>query len=93
MGIRNHLSPRSLELLTGKEILLPDHFGGIIRKGLSERGFKVRVLKDCEWTALSDRVRIMSIADYNQDGILLVDINGRLIADLNDADDQVWVPS
>ena len=85
-GHPDHLSPRSLELLAGKEILLADHVGGIIRQGLSERGFQVRVLKDREWTPLSERVRIMSIADYNQDGILLVEMNGRLIVDLNDAD-------
>ena len=91
-GHPDHLSPRSLDMLAGKQILLPDHRGGIICQGLRERGFEVRVLKDCEWTPLSDRVRVMSIADYNQDGILLVDLDGRLIADLNDADDHGWGP-
>ena len=35
-------------------------------------------------------MRILSIADYNQDAILLVDINGTLMVNLNDASDRGW---
>jgi hypothetical protein len=89
-GHPDHLSARSLDLLQGARILLPNHHGGIICSGLEERGLKVTVLKDRVWYPLSDRIRVMCIADYSQDAILLVDINGRLIADLNDAGDQGW---
>jgi hypothetical protein len=63
---------------------------GLIRDGLTERGLKVRVLKDCQWTQLSEHIRVMSIADYIQDAILLVDLGGRLIVNLNDAEDNGW---
>ena len=39
---------------------------------------------------LSSRIRVLSIADYNQDAILLVDINGTLVVNLNDASDRGW---
>lgn len=86
----DHTSSRSLDLLKGAEILLPDHYGGILHAGLQERGFKTRVLQDRRWYQLSDHIRVMCIADYMQDAILLVDIDGRLIADFNDADDHGW---
>jgi hypothetical protein len=89
-GHPDHFSPRSLGLLGPKKVLLPDHVGGVIRDGLIERGFEVIVLRDCRWMQLSDRIRIMSIADYNQDAVLLVDIGGRLIVNMNDADDHGW---
>jgi hypothetical protein len=89
-GHPDHFSPRSLQLLGHKKILLPDHIGGLIRNGLIGRGFDVTVLKDCRWVKLSDRIRILSIADYNQDGVLLVDIDGRLIVNMNDAGDHGW---
>jgi len=89
-GHPDHLSPPSLELLQGKKLLLPDHVGGRILEGLRSRGFSVTVLADRRWYRLSDRIRVLSIADYNQDAILLVDLGGNLIADLNDASDRGW---
>jgi len=89
-GHPDHFSPRSLGLLGPKKILLPDHVGGVIRDGLVDRGFDVTVLRDCQWVRLSNQIRIMSIADYNQDAVLLVDIGGRLIVNMNDADDHGW---
>jgi glyoxylase-like metal-dependent hydrolase (beta-lactamase superfamily II) len=91
-GHPDHMSPRSLDSLSHAEILLPDHVSGLIREGLKERGLKVRVLEDCRWIQLSERIRVMSIADYIQDAILLVDLDGRLIVNLNDADDNGWGP-
>jgi hypothetical protein len=89
-GHPDHLSPRSLDLLQGKKILLPDHVGGRIRDGLKERGFEVTVMNNRQWYPLSDRIRVLCIADYNQDAILLADIDGRLVFDMNDADDHGW---
>ena len=34
---------------------------------------------------LITKIKIMSISDYNQDAILLIDINGRLIINTNDS--------
>jgi hypothetical protein len=50
----------------------------------------VSILKDRQWTPLSPRVRILCIADYNQDAILLVDLGGTLIENLNDAVERGW---
>ena len=84
-GHPDHLSLQSLDLLRGKRFLLADHVGGRIRDGLKERGFNVTVLRDREWYPISDRIRILSIADYNQDSIILIDMGGQLIVNLNDA--------
>jgi hypothetical protein len=89
-GHPDHLSSKSLDLLAGKKILLADHVGGLIGKGLRERGFEVTVLKDRQWIQLSDRIRVLAIADYIQDSVLLVDIGGKLVVDMNDADDHGW---
>lgn len=91
-GHPDHFSPRSLDLLQDKQILLADHVGGRIYDGLRERGFNVTILRDRQWYPISDRIRILSIADYNQDSILLVDIGGRLIINFNDANDRGWGP-
>ena len=87
-GHPDHLSHESLATLKGKEILLPDHFGlngARIARDLRADGFRVTVLKDGEWTQLSDRVRVLSIGDIQQDAILLVDLDGRLLVNTNDA--------
>jgi len=89
-GHPDHLSSKSLDMLGGRKVLLPDHVGGRIRDGLRERGFDVKVLQDRKWYQLSDRIRVMCIADYNQDAILLIDIDGTLLVNLNDADDHGW---
>lgn len=90
-GHPDHLSMRSLRTLKGARILLPNHVGGRIASFLREQGFDVTVLPDRRWTELSDRIRVCAIADYNQDGILLVDVAGRLVVNLNDAADRGWL--
>jgi hypothetical protein len=40
------------------------------------------------WTQLSPRLRVASIANYNQDAVLIVDLDGHLIIDANDAGDR-----
>jgi hypothetical protein len=90
-GHPDHLSGKSLELLgRDKQILLPDHVGGRIRDALREDGYHVTVLKDYVWTTLSDHIRVLCISDVFQDAILLIDIGGRLVVNLNDAVDHGW---
>ncbi len=89
-GHPDHLSSASLKLLRDKKILLPNHVGSRIYDGLKVQGYDVHLLKDRVWTKLSDHIRILTIADYNQDAILLIDINGRLLVNLNDASDRGW---
>src|SRR5262249_18724381 len=89
-GPPDHTSAEPLDLLRDKTILLPDHHGGRMQRDLSALGFRVEVLRDREWRQLSPRIRVLCVADYNQDAILLVDVAGRLLVDLNDAVDRGW---
>jgi hypothetical protein len=89
-GHPDHLHPGSLPSLTGRRILLADHVGGRIVSDLRRGGLNVTVLRDNVWYPLSDRVRVMSVADYNQDSVLLVDVGGRLVANLNDSTEKGW---
>lgn len=89
-GHPDHLNADSLPQISDKQILLPDHVGGRIRRDLEGQGFSVRVLRDREWIQLSPQIRVLCIADYNQDAVLLIDINGRLVVNLNDASNRGW---
>lgn len=89
-GHPDHLHTPSLELLRDKTLLLPDHVGGKIREDLIRAGYQVRVLPDRTWMRISDRVRVFCIADANQDGVLLIDVGGVLLVNLNDAVDHGW---
>jgi hypothetical protein len=91
-GHPDHLSGESLERLKNATLLLPDHVGGRITADLTAQGFKTRVLRCREWVELSPRVRVACVADWNQDAILLVDVGGRLVANLNDAGERGWGP-
>lgn len=84
-GHPDHLSLESLEGLRDKTILLADHVGGRIARDLRELGFTVQVLRCGEWVQLSERLRIATIANYNQDSVCLLDLDGHLIIDANDA--------
>lgn len=87
-GHPDHLSLPSLETLRDKKILLPDHVGARVATDLKGLGFDVTVLQDGVWTQLSPRLRVASIANYNQDAVLLVDLDGHLVVDANDAGDR-----
>jgi len=92
-GHPDHLSGKSLETLKGKKILLPDHVGRRIYDGLKELGYDVHILKDKGWTQVSDRIRILCHGDVNQNALLLLDLDGRLIVNLNDAQEESgWGP-
>jgi hypothetical protein len=84
-GHPDHLSMASLRAIRATTILLADHVGGRLASALRDAGFAVSVLRDRTWTELSERVRVCTMADYNQDSILLVDIDGCLVIDMNDA--------
>jgi len=84
-GHPDHLNPQSVPHFRGKQILLADHVGNRIHQGLVEQGHDVEILPDRRWVNVSDNIKILSIADINQDSILLIDINGRLLMNLNDA--------
>ena len=91
-GHPDHLSIASLNLLKDKKILLADHVGGRIEGDLRRLGFNVSVLKDRVWNNLSSRINVLCVCDYNQDAILLVDVNGTLLLDLNDTGPRGWGP-
>jgi hypothetical protein len=84
-GHPDHLDPNSLAMLTGKEILLADHLGGRISTDLKAQGLNVTILPSRQWVSLSKRVRIMTIPNFNQDSILLVEMDNVLIVNLNDS--------
>jgi hypothetical protein len=88
-GHPDHVNIGSLADLGGKQILLADHYGSRIRDDLTAMGFNVRVLPQREWVTLSPRLRIFTMADENQDSILLLDVGGRLIVNLNDASPKI----
>ncbi len=89
-GHPDHLNPDSLPHFVGRTILLPDHHGQRIKNDLEKMGHQVRVLPQKEWVTLSGKVRVQCIADYYQDAILLIDVNGRLLVNTNDAIDRGW---
>ena len=88
--IRTTCTRDRCSLFKQRRILLADHVGGRIARDLRGGGFDVTVLKDNVWCALSERIRVMTLADYNQDSVLLVDVGGRLVVDLNDATEKGW---
>lgn len=89
-GHPDHLNGDSLELFRNHAILLPDHVGGRIQRDLSAAGFKVAPLPDRKWVQLSDRIRVLCISDESQNALLLIDLNGRLLVNLNDCIDRGW---
>jgi hypothetical protein len=89
-GHPDHLNPTSLPLFEDRRILLPDHMGGRIAGDLRRDGYRVEVLPDGQWVRISDRVRVLCIADLLQDGVLLIDVGGTLVVNLNDAADHGW---
>jgi hypothetical protein len=89
-GHPDHTNLASLDLLSGKTLLLPDHVGGRMERDLKGMGFTVQVMPDRKWVQLSDRIKALCVADYNQDGVLLVDVDGTLLVDVNDAGEMGW---
>jgi hypothetical protein len=81
----DHINVEALAALANKQILLANHYGKRIENDLRSMGFNIRVLPDREWIRLSPHIRVFTMADENQDSILLIDVGGRLVINLNDA--------
>lgn len=84
-GHPDHLNWDSIDLFREKTILLPDHYGKRIFDGLQQAGYQVKVLADKKWYPLSDKIKVMCFSDIYQDAVLLIDINGTLAVNANDA--------
>lgn len=89
-GHPDHLNAASLPRFRTKKILLPDHVGQRIRRDLEAAGFDVRILENRKWYALSDRIRVLCLSDYNQDSALLIELGGRLVINFNDCSPRDW---
>lgn len=66
-------------------MLVPDHYDAEVARSLESMGFEARVLPCKKWMRLSGRLRVMSIANENQDGILIVEAGDSLVVNLNDS--------
>jgi hypothetical protein len=84
-GHPDHLNGDSLQQIRGRHILLADHVGCRIANDLRAQGFEVTILPDRQWVDLSPRIKVFCISTMIQDSVLLIDVNGRLFVDLNDA--------
>ena len=84
-GHPDHLNPESIKKLLGKKLLLPDHVGSRIYKDLIKENFSVDILPDRKWVQLSTNIKVLCITTIIQDAILLVDVNGKLFVNMNDA--------
>lgn len=89
-GHPDHLHGPSLKKLIEKKVLLPNHAGARIHDDLKAMGFNVQKMEDRKWYRLSDNIQALCIADYNQDAILLINVGGKLIININDANDHGW---
>ena len=86
-GHPDHLNVESLPALSAGRLLLSDHRGGRILRDLRAAGFDVEVLPDRRWVQLSKRVAVCSMANQNQDSILLIRIGRHLVVNVNDSPD------
>ena len=84
-GHPDHMNPISMAKLLGRKILLPDHVGSRLYEGLIKKSFTVEILPDRKWVQLSTNIKVLCITTVIQDAILLVDVNGKLFVNLNDA--------
>lgn len=85
-GHPDHLSSESVAHLSGACFLVCDHVGRRIADGLTQEGMNVRILPDREWVNLSENIKVFGVSDYKQDSILLIDIGGKLLVNINDAE-------
>jgi len=85
-GHPDHLHFESLALLSREtKILLPDHYSTEIAEVVREQGFDVEVMQYRQWRRLSPRLRCLCLDNENQDGVLVVEADGKLVVDLNDS--------
>lgn len=89
-GHPDHICAGSIENVNGR-ILVPDHVGARIENDLIGDGLNCQRLESNKWLRISENVRIISFADWNQDATLLIDIAGKdLLVNLNDGNAWGW---
>ena len=86
-GHPDHLHVASLPELSSACLLLSDHVGSRISDDLRAAGYKLRVLRDRRWVPLSRRVSVFSMANRNQDSVLLIRVGDQLVINANDSPD------
>jgi hypothetical protein len=74
-------------MLSSGRILLSDHRGGRILAALRAAGLDVCVLPDRTWVALSRNTAVFSMANQNQDSMLLIRVGNHLVINANDSPD------
>ena len=89
-GHPDHISIESLDKLRDKKILLANHVGNRLQNDLSNLGFNVSSLEERKWIQLTKNLHILTISDYSHDSILLINLNGRLLVNVNDASNKGW---
>ncbi len=84
-GHPDHLNLPSLERLRRAVLLVPQHRGGRIFRDLQAAGYMVREVPTGEWVALTDRIAILTVPDWNQDAAVLIALGRRCgVLNLND---------
>ena len=86
-GHPDHLNIDALPQLTQGQFLLSNHHGSRIERDLIAAGHRVQILPDRDWISLSPHIKVCSFTNQNQDSVLLIEINGRLVIDANDSPD------
>ena len=86
-GHPDHLNSDALPQLTQGQFLLSNHHGSRIERDLIAAGHRVQILPDRDWISLSPHIKVCSFTNQNQDSVLLIEINGRLVIDANDSPD------
>ena len=88
-GHPDHISIESLDKLRDKKILLANHVGNRLQNDLSNLGFNVSSLEERKWIQLTKFLHILTISDYFQDSILLINLNGRLLVNVKVVDNRI----
>lgn len=90
-GHPDHLDSLSIKQFKDTVFLVPDHHGNRIYDGMIEQGFNARIIPSNEWIQLSPNIKVKSLADWNQDAVLLVSIGkDDIILNLNDGQALGW---
>src|SRR5262249_45180367 len=86
-GHPDHLHVPSLSRFArDRTFLLGEHYSAEIRDFLVSEGFRdVRVCPSKECVTIAPGVRVMCVANLNQDSILAIEAGGALILNLNDS--------
>jgi hypothetical protein len=89
-GHPDHINVESLDAFRDKKILLAEHYGSRLQNDLSVLGFDVSILPERKWIPLSKNIQVITVSDYYQDSILLINLNGRLLVNINDSANKGW---